>query len=644
MEVVEGNDNKLPEIKYELDETGENEDSDSTNINSVSDFGGAEEGVRTINETELIELRYELGKIIEIREDGNKINEESLNKTEPEDDYPFEIRFSLDIAKKHVYTYLKELQQSGIQSDVVLQCQNGSLLAHKSILAVYSVFLKNAFLLDSENCLVMLPEVPTCHVTTVLELLYSGEAYVKAADKEFVFKILNSLGVQQNFEVIHPSREKPTIKRTKRKLKIKHERNLGAIKSTIDKPPEKAKKRVVDPSELTCSFTGCGKMFPTLFRLKLHTATHSKTCQFMCSSCGRGFKNKYKMHQHEKKNHAGLKLKKVTKLVKMAKRLPRPCQSCSEVFDTVVKLKKHVKECHKPLAGIPCPHCQVLLKSRKTLAIHLKLEHNDNVSQLRFGCTVCTRRFEKRSHLEDHMLRHSAVGQFACMFCPKRCATKQDLDRHLSSHRGEANFKCQVCSMDFVYRKTYTRHVRKHLGQRPYICKPCDKNFTLLETLKKHQASHQKKGDNTRLVTAGKGLRGAISYIETVQFPEIPPASGVDKQKAEVYIPGPNYIYSESITPLNQMQVITDYTEISSITYGQNGDHYGESGHQSGGQYNSEIQQNGAQCASEIQQNGAQCANEIQQMMPSAERHNTARLTILWNRHHTDNSANQAVV
>ena len=49
-------------------------------------------------------------------------------------------------------------------------------------------------------------------------------------------------------------------------------------------------------------------------------------------------------------------------------------------------------------------------------------------------------------------------------------------------------------------------------------CRPCGKQFGTLNILKKHLASHQRKGDLTRLVKAskGRGSRGseAIGFIE----------------------------------------------------------------------------------------------------------------------------------
>lgn len=126
-----------------------------------------------------------------------------------------------------------------------------------------------------------------------------------------------------------------------------------------------------------------------------------------------------------------------------------------------------------------------------------------------------------------------------------------------------------------MHRKTFTNHVRsQHLGQKPYHCRPCGRQFGSLDVLKKHQKSHQRKGDNTRIVTSGRGARGGagLSFIELFEPMNTSLPSLVEKEAAVepgLYIPGLHYIQSgtDSITPLSQMQVITDYTEISRIGY-----------------------------------------------------------------------------
>jgi len=472
--------------------------------------------------------------------------------------------------RQELINFLSHLVRSTYLSDLVIHCNGGKLPAHRLVLCKSKLLFS---LLESQIADIYLMDFTVSSVLVALEVLYTGSIDVKQSDLEETKLILRLLGIH-DFEVIRLMKDP---RKKKDKLKVKHEKNLSSRKIVPDvKPLVNRKKRVLmanlDPHELTCDV--CQKSFSALYKLKIHKLTHSSDFPFICTDCGKGFNNKYKMHSHEKKHRDGLLDPVKPKPIKQPI-LPKPikhlyCNECHEEFSMVKDLKKHI-QIHKVKEQITCIHCGTICRSQKNLITHLKVVHNDHDSGLKCSCGVCGKKFEKLSNLEDHIMRHNTIKHFTCMYCPKRCATKQDLDRHLRSHSGDANLVCQICSRAFVHRKTYMHHVRKHLGQKPYQCKPCNKDFGALNTLKKHQNSHHRKGDQTRIVTARKGDRDCptVSYIENCTAPE--PSNethAVKVQATPIYIPGPHYIQSgSSITPLCQMQVITDYTDVSRVNY-----------------------------------------------------------------------------
>ena len=232
------------------------------------------------------------------------------------------------------------------------------------------------------------------------------------------------------------------------------------------------------------------------------------------------------------------------------------------------------------------------------------------------------------------------------MFCTKRCATSQDLARHLRSHQGKAEFQCSMCPRTFVHRANFKQHQRSHLGEKPYKCLPCGRKFGLLNVLKKHHKSHIRKvsdltkshnfvhtakirflfflqGETTKIVTAPKGRRGCISFIdfvhddkpveestlvqpfqanvklllsssmmesgenddnETIAVPMDAAASVVDNEEQPspnpthrpppAYIPSGQYIQSTNrVTPLSQMRALADYGEIGPYQIGSESQH-----------------------------------------------------------------------
>ena len=106
--------------------------------------------------------------------------------------------------------------------------------------------------------------------------------------------------------------------------------------------------------------------------------------------------------------------------------------------------------------------------------------------------------------------------------------------------------------------------------------------------------SHQRKGDATKIVTAKKSLHGttSLSYIDHLTAPEdaLEAAlidsklldTGPDPGAASVYIPGRHYVQTgaagASVTPLGQMQVVTDYTEVSRVSNYDTGTKAGDTG------------------------------------------------------------------
>lgn len=482
-------------------------------------------------------------------------------------------------------------------SDLVIHCRGGKLPAHRLVLAMAGQTLRSLLTLDPDIADIFLLDFDVSSVAIALQLLYTGSIIVNNKDITGVKQIINLLGLAK-YDVIELKEGKK--KKERQKLKVKHEKNLGSRRITQEpKAGPSRKKRVfmasLDPADLTCDI--CQKSFPALYKLKIHQLIHSESFPFMCMNCGKGFNNKYKMHSHEKKRlcefeqQNSVNVQKPPKIVNLN---IYNCKECPMTFSLVKDLKRHVQLTHRVKTQLTCVHCSTVCRSQKTLIAHLKVVHNDHESGLKCTCGVCGKKFPKLSNLEDHILRHSDIKQYGCMYCPKRCATKQDLDRHLRSHSGEATFICQFCQRTFVHRKTYTNHLRKHLGQKPYLCKPCNKSFAALTYLKKHQLSHQRKGDATKIVTAKKSLHGttSLSYIDHLTAPEdaLEAAlidsklldTGPDPGAASVYIPGRHYVQTgaagASVTPLGQMQVVTDYTEVSRVSNYDTGTKAGDTG------------------------------------------------------------------
>ncbi|XP_023337470.1 zinc finger protein 780B isoform X2 [Eurytemora carolleeae] len=478
-----------------------------------------------------------------------------------------------------IVSYIGFLHAEDLFCDAAFNCRDGRVLAHKFILGARSRLLLD--ILEEDELEIYIPDFSIHLVHLLLELIYAGTVCVNQDDAEKINELLTLLGIECGYSTI-------SLPSKKQKLKIKHENNLSSRKPVIESKQCRKKRMFtsnLDINQLTCET--CFKVFPKLYKLKNHQLIHLNSFPFICSNCGKGFKNKYKLNAHEKDHKLGLILpekikEKKVKEVKEVKDKYFVCKHCGEEFNSLLNRNNHISQTHK--MNHSCFHC---------------------ATKFRHVCPICDKRFKKPSHLEDHQARHNTVGQHACMYCPKRCATQQDLNRHLASHRGEAKFTCQLCFKAFVHRSMYYEHVRKHLGQRPYLCRPCNKSYAQLKCLRQHQKVHERKGDLTLLVTPSKGSRGCHSFIDVISDPY--PVNTEQKQKdlntQEVYIPGPQFTKSTgyksnlSTGTLKEMQVITDYTEISRIGF-----HLPEN-----------------------DDNGFQSVVELEQMFPTQVQHNSVQ-------------------
>lgn len=56
-----------------------------------------------------------------------------------------------------------------------------------------------------------------------------------------------------------------------------------------------------------------------------------------------------------------------------------------------------------------------------------------------YPCDFCSRRFNRKSHLMNHMVTHQSERPFCCALCGVRYRRKCDLANHMKIHIGPAN-------------------------------------------------------------------------------------------------------------------------------------------------------------------------------------------------------------
>lgn len=166
-----------------------------------------------------------------------------------------------------------------------------------------------------------------------------------------------------------------------------------------------------------------------------------------------------------------------------------------------------------------CNANNAVIYDTKTIAIHLKTDHNERV----YVCSICGVDFAKRTPYNEHMDEHisgtkdgvyecelcqtaytdvrlfrvhkkthsSNIKIWTCKDCNKNYSSKNLLDEHRNMHTGDRPYKCPHCVKDFASKYTLTAHMKIHYDRkRPYECTECGKSFFSNQNLMQHERTH----------------------------------------------------------------------------------------------------------------------------------------------------------
>ncbi|XP_076766390.1 uncharacterized protein LOC143433130 [Xylocopa sonorina] len=135
------------------------------------------------------------------------------------------------------------------------------------------------------------------------------------------------------------------------------------------------------------------------------------------------------------------------------------CDHCPKTFSKKYSLRRHMAT-HNSALNFECVVCHQLLKTKRTLRLHMVL-HEDSGKM--FQCSDCGF-MSKRSHsLKRHQIRiHSKYFNYKCPHCPKMFKLSSDYTRHQMKHV-VAPCRCEVCGK--VYQNEFFLRVHRTMGK-----------------------------------------------------------------------------------------------------------------------------------------------------------------------------------
>ncbi len=197
---------------------------------------------------------------------------------------------------------------------------------------------------------------------------------------------------------------------------------------------------------------------------------------FFCPKCFMGFLTEASLEEHVRQTHCDSGSVQFDSPLAVTPKDPiveiYSCSYCtnSPIFNSVIKLNKHIKENHKniPLA------LNYINNGRRSLRV------------LSPSSPVCV----EQATLFKQNSTSLCSSEFICNQCGAKYTSLDLFQTHLKTHIDGVvpQLTCSQCNKDFPNQESLLKHVTVHftIMSTYYICESCDKQFTSVDNLQKH--------------------------------------------------------------------------------------------------------------------------------------------------------------
>lgn len=108
------------------------------------------------------------------------------------------------------------------------------------------------------------------------------------------------------------------------------------------------------------------------------------------------------------------------------------CLTCGKDFKQKSTLLQH-ERIHTDSRPYGCPECGKRFRQQSHLTQHLRIHANEKP----YACVYCERTFRQRAILNQHLRIHSGEKPYECNECGKHFRQKAILNQHVRTHQGE---------------------------------------------------------------------------------------------------------------------------------------------------------------------------------------------------------------
>jgi KRAB domain-containing zinc finger protein len=160
------------------------------------------------------------------------------------------------------------------------------------------------------------------------------------------------------------------------------------------------------------------------------------------------------------------------------------CHTCGKEFETVAKLKRHLKTHDLTRRICVCDACGHRAVNESQLKLH-KFMH---VTDRPFQCQLCPATFKLNQHLRGHQKVHRPA-QFTCYLCERKFRTYDNIRLHMGIHSNASvlrRFACELCGKTSVSGTALARHMKTHTHEKNFKCDLCDRKFRDIGGVNRH--------------------------------------------------------------------------------------------------------------------------------------------------------------
>nr|XP_033789724.1 zinc finger protein 521 isoform X4 [Geotrypetes seraphini] len=233
-----------------------------------------------------------------------------------------------------------------------------------------------------------------------------------------------------------------------------------------------------------CNF--CAEVFNDLNTLQEHiryshgfaNPVAKDSNAFFCPHCYMGFLTDSSLEEHIRQVHCELSNSRFGSPVLGTPKDPvvevYSCSYCtnSPIFNSVLKLNKHIKENHK---NIP---------------LALNYIHNGKKSRALSPLSPVSIEQASLKMIQTGGVPARPAGEYICNQCGAKYTSLDGFQTHLKTHLDTVlpKLTCPQCNKEFPNQESLLKHVTIHfmITSTYYICESCDKQFTSVDDLQKH--------------------------------------------------------------------------------------------------------------------------------------------------------------